>query len=69
MSEPLHSYMIDDDGARWCGDQCPAESPHWQGEPENVYKPGWWGEPGGGPLMGDQIHAWCEKVDRSEETA
>lgn len=34
-----HEYLIDGEGRRWCADDCPADSPHWNGEPENVFTP------------------------------
>jgi len=33
----IHEYLIDDEGRRWCADDCPGEQPHWNGEPEDVF--------------------------------
>ena len=32
-----HEFLIDDDGRRWCADDCPGDHPHWNGEPEDVF--------------------------------
>lgn len=34
----IHEYLIDDDGKRWCAFDCPAEHPHWKGEPEDEHE-------------------------------
>lgn len=32
-----HEFLIDDEGRRWCADDCPSAHPHWNGEPEDVF--------------------------------
>ncbi len=31
-----HEFLIDDEGRRWCADDCPGDHPHWNGEPEDI---------------------------------
>ena len=39
MSEA--EFLIDDEGRRWCADDCPDDHPHWNGEPEDVFVASW----------------------------